>query len=290
MCKVITPKKFDGAISALRSFFQNKGFVEVPTHQQFSILATCEYPTTSLTCEYQNKVWPLPQSAQMWLDTILLDNPDIKGCFTVSMSYHNEPPSHQGNHLCVPIFPMFEFAYKGDMKGLIALEKGLLEHIGFEKKWNTSSPFKSPEFDYPEGNYKDLMIKYQTDELDREHERCLDRDYGEVFFLKNFPIYTSPFWNMKKSGDISKKVAIILHGIETIGSAERSCDKAEMREQFMSIRGGEYAGWLYYNYGKMRVEKEMDEFLDREFFPRYGGGISVTRMIRAMEMSELITA
>ena len=95
---------------------------------------------------------------------------------------------------------------------------------------------------------------------------------------------------MKKSGDISNKVDVILHGIETIGSAERSCDKAEMREQFLSISNGEYAGLLYNKFGKMRVEKEMDEFLDREFFPRYGGGIGVTRMIRAMEMSELITA
>ena len=32
----------------------------------------------------------------------------------------------------------------------------------------------------------------------------------------------------------------------------------------------------------------MEEFLDREFFPRYGGGIGVTRMIRAMELSNII--
>ena len=287
-CKLIAPKKFNAAVSAMRSFFQKKGFVEVHTQNALSILAACEDPSTISKYDYQNKEWPLPQTGQMWLEHVLLDNPDIEGCFTVSTSYRNEPNPVEGRH--EHIFPMFEFESKGDMNDLITLEKELLEHIGFEKRWNTSSPFKAPEFDYPEGNYRDLMVKYQTEELDHEHEEWLNRDYGEVYFLKNFPYHTSPFWNMKKSGDISNKVDVILHGIETIGSAERSCDKAEMRDQFLSISNGEYAGLLYSKFGKMRVEKEMDEFLDRDFFPRYGGGIGVTRMIRAMEMSELITA
>ena len=287
-CKLISPKKFDAAVSAMRSFFQKKGFVEVHTQNALSILAACEDPTTIAKYDYQNKVWPLPQTGQMWLEHVLLDNPDINGCYTVSTSYRNEPNPVEGRHEI--IFPMFEFESKGGMNDLIKLEKELLEHIGFEKKWNTSSPFKAPVFDYPEGNYTDLTIKYNTKELDHEHERWMDRDYGEVFFLKNFPTHTSPFWNMKKSGDISNKVDVILHGIETIGSAERSCDRVEMRQQFLSISDGEYAGLLYSQFGKMRVEKELDEFLDREFFPRYGGGIGVTRMIRAMEMSDIITA
>lgn len=287
-CKLIPPKKFNAAISAMRSFFQQKGFVEVHTQNALSILAACEDPTTIAKYDYQNQEWPLPQTGQMWLEHVLLDNPDINGCYTVSTSYRNEPNPVEGRHEV--IFPMFEFESKGDMKDLIKLEKELLEHIGFEKKWNTSSPFKAPVFDYPEGNYTDLAIKYNASELDHEHERCIDRDYGEVFFLKNFPRHTSPFWNMKKNGEISKKVDVILHGIETIGSAERSCDTAEMRQQFLSISDGEYAGLLYNQFGKKRVEKELDEFLDRDFFPRYGGGIGVTRMIRAMEMSDIITA
>ena len=108
-------------------------------------------------------------------------------------------------------------------------------------------------------------------------------DYGNVVLLKNFPYHTSPFWNMKKNGDISNKVDVILAGMETIGSAERSCDKDEMREQFMTISGGEYAGILYSKFGRERVNAEMDKFLDRDFFPRFGGGIGVTRMMRALD-------
>ena len=133
-----------------------------------------------------------------------------------------------------------------------------------------------------------MMRKYKTDELEHEHETKMNEEYGPVFFLKNFPYHTSPFWNMKKEGDTAAKVDVILHGIETIGSAERSCDKEEMKNQFQTISDGQYSSLLYAQFGKSRVDDEMEKFLDRDFFPRYGGGIGVTRMIRAMELSNLI--
>lgn len=68
------------------------------------------------------------------------------------------------------------------------------------------------------------------------------------------------------------KIDVILAGQETIGSAERSCDKEEMRHMFHTISDGQYRDILYREFSKERVDKELDEFLDREFFPRYGGG------------------
>ncbi len=278
MNKLIVPRKFDAAVSAMRSFFKNKGFIEVHTQNALSILAACEDPETVSKYDYQNKVWPLPQTGQMWLEHVLLDNPDIEGCFTVSTSYRNEPNPVPGRHDM--IFPMFEFESKGNMDDLVKMEKELLEHIGFETLNN--------DVNYPEGDYVDLMKKYNVPELEHEHEAQLNEDYGPVFFLKNFPYHTSPFWNMKKDGDISSKVDVILHGVETIGSAERSCDKEEMRKQFLTISDGGYASLLYDQFSKERVDEEMEQFLDRDFFPRYGGGIGVTRMIRAMELSNII--
>ena len=38
----------------------------------------------------------------------------------------------------------------------------------------------------------------------------------------------------------------------------------------------------------LRVEKELEEFLKKDFFERSGGGIGMTRMIRAMKLSNLI--
>ena len=87
---------------------------------------------------------------------------------------------------------------------------------------------------------------------------------------------------------ISEKVDVLMHGMETIGSAERSCSPTEMKETFYSIEDGKYAQRLFDMFGQERVEAELEEFLNLDFFPRSGGGIGVTRMIRAMQLSGLI--
>ena len=61
-----------------------------------------------------------------------------------------------------------------------------------------------------------------------------------------------------------------------------------MRENFHTISNGEYADILYKHFTKERVEKELEEYLSHDFFPRFGGGIGVTRMVRAMKMSGLM--
>ena len=52
---------------------------------------------------------------------------------------------------------------------------------------------------------------------------------------------------------------------------------------FHTISDGMYANLLFKLFGKERVEKELDEFLNFDFFPRFGGGIGVTRMISALD-------
>jgi aspartyl/asparaginyl-tRNA synthetase len=273
---------FHNAVQKMREFFVSKGFIEVHTQNKLSILAACEDPTTMSTFSYAGNVYPLPQTGQMWLEHYLLENPDEKGFFCLSTSYRNEPNPVPGRHDL--IFPMFEFESKGDMDDLLQLEKELLEHLGFTKDMY-------PNNEYPEGDYEDVAQKYNVDLLEHEHEKNLEKDHGPVYFLKNFPERTSPFWNMALcDGDPthSKKVDVIIHGIETIGSAQRSCDKEAMRHTFNTISGGGYADMLYGNFTKERVQNEMNSFLSKEFFPRFGGGIGMTRMIRALKLSNLI--
>ena len=275
-------RDFHNAVKKLRSFFESKGFIEVHTQNKLSILAACEDPTTMSTFSYAGNVWPLPQTGQMHLEHHLLNNPEEKGYFCLSTSYRNEPNPVPGRHDL--IFPMFEFESKGEMDDMLQLEKELLEHLGFSKDMY-------PENQYPEGDYEDVATKYKVDLLEHEHEAQLEKDHGPVFFLKNFPERTSPFWNMAEcEGDPthSKKVDVIIHGIETIGSAQRSCNKEAMRHTFNTISGGGYADMLYSNFSKERVQTEMNDFLSKEFFPRFGGGIGMTRMIRAMKLSSLI--
>ena len=90
---------------------------------------------------------------------------------------------------------------------------------------------------------------------------------------------------MKHGGsNIYNKIDVILYGQETIGSAERSCNVEEMRNNFYTIENGGYCAKLFELFGKERVEKELDEFLSLNFFPRFGGGIGMTRMARAYEL------
>ena len=279
---MIDPIDFDKAVTSMRSFFKSKGFIEVHTQTRLSILAACEDPQTISTYDYAGQVWPLPQTGQMWLEYEMLKNPDrAPGYFCVSTSYRNEPNPVVGRH--DKLFQMFEFELKGGMEELIQLEKELLVHMGFKTSNNDTQ--------YPREKYVKVAEKYGVTELENEHEEQLGKEYGPVFFLTDFPNYTSPFWNMKQSEEVqgeAKKVDVIMHGIETIGSAERSCDPEEMNRQFHTISDGGYANILYSKFSKERVESELQEFIQYPFFKRSGGGIGITRMIRAMRLSGLL--
>jgi len=124
--------------------------------------------------------------------------------------------------------------------------------------------------------------------INAECEKNMAEDIGPVLSLEHFPIRTHPFWNMKhNSGEIFNKIDVILYGMETIGSAERSTDVEEMRDYFFNISNGLYAQLLFSSFGKERVIKELDEYLALPMFPRFGAGVGVTRMARAIKCAEI---
>jgi aspartyl/asparaginyl-tRNA synthetase len=261
---------YNSLVQKMREFFLSKNFVEVPTQSRLSILAACENPHSIATFNYNGEIWPLPQTGQMWLEHELLKNPHWDGCFCISTSYRQEKNPIAGRHEL--IFPMFEFESKGGMKELLKLESELLAHLGFD------SPV--------EVNYDDVCQEYGGVEiLEDEHESRMWKEKGSVVSLQHFPLRTNPFWNMKHNEDnIFNKVDVILYGQETIGSAERSCDVEEMKHNFYTIENGKYAAKLFELFGKERVESELEIFLSYDFFPRFGGGIGLTRMARAWEL------
>jgi len=274
MTQLINPEKFTEAVTLLRDFFLARNFQEVHTQNRLSILAACEDPTTVATYNYNGEVWPLPQTGQMWLEYELLNNPNVPGFFCVSTSYRAEQDIVEGRH--ETIFPMFEFEFPGNIKDLEVMERELCEHMGFGNKHSIVDK------DYLEwSEYFDL---YNGEELSHKHEEEMCKRWqGRVCMIKNFPNYTSPFWNMRQNGDgTAAKIDVIISGQETIGSAERADDPKEMRDQFMSISDGMYADLLFEKFGHERVEKELDKFLGLDFFPRVGGGIGITRLLHAM--------
>ena len=270
MTQLINPQKFTDTVGLLRSFFLSKGFLEVHTQNRLSILAACEDPFNVATYNYAGKVWPLPQTGQMWLEHELLSSPSSKGFFCVSTSYRQEPNAIPGRHDI--IFPMFEFEMPGDIDDLKTMEYELCEHLGFG--------------DITEKTYREWQQHYgvsANNELDNLHELAMEASYGQAM-ITDFPEMTSPFWNMSRNEDglTSKKIDVILGGMETIGSAERSCDVNQMRNTFHTITDGAYSNLLYDLFGKDRVEAELEEFLKFDFFPRVGGGIGITRLIPAL--------
>lgn len=269
---------YDSVVTKMRAFFKDKyNFVEVPAQSRRSILAACEDPKTISQYIFAGVNWPLPQTGQMWLEHELLKNPQLDGVFCVTTSYRNEPNPIPGRH--DTIFPMFEFEAQGGMADMIHLEEELLEHLGFG---DTGS--------FPHVTYNSQSNKYDAPVLEAEHEEKIQVDQGDAVFLTDFPERTHPFWNMKynPTTDLYNKCDVLLCGIETIGSAERETDVNQMRERFRNISNGEYASLLYNHFGQERVDAEMDEYLSNNMFERFGGGIGVTRMARAMKLKGLI--
>ena len=264
MTSIIDPKEYSDAVGLLRSFFLSKNFLEVHTQNRLSILAACEDPETVATYNYADNIWPLPQTGQMWLEYELLSNPSAEGFFCVSTSYRAEPNPVPGRH--ETIFPMFEFEMKGDVDDLRDMEIDLCHWMGL------------PLDDVKIKKYEDWAKGFNAIELDHDHEKKIGRG-----MITDFPEWTSPFWNMSRNDDgTSRKIDVILGGQETIGSAERSTDKDQMRNTFYTISEGGYANLIIDKFGKERVEKELEEFLSFDFFPRSGGGIGITRLISAL--------
>lgn len=262
-------RAFSAVARRLRGFFQDKlGFVEVHAQSRLSILA-CEDASTMSTMRWHGKMWPLPQTGQVWLEHEMLRDPAVPGFFCVGTSYRNEPDPVPGRHL--PIFPVFEFQLRGGMDALRLVEMDLLEHLGY-----------GPRGGYEMRDYRELAAHYGTEVLGNEHEaRLCSRN--AVGFIENFPCDTS--WNMRRDGDTARKIDVVLSGQETIGSAERSCDPEEMREAFLT---GSLARALFRKFGQDRVLRELGEFLSHDFAERSGGTIGVTRLIRSMRQLELV--
>lgn len=275
--KKINPFEYDYIITKMTEFFKNKGLIKTFVQNELSILAACEDPTTIAEFMYSGQKFPLIQTGQMHLEQIILHyGKKIAGVFIESTSYRQEQNIVVGRH--ETIFPLIEFEIHGDVDELENFQRQLLEHLGFGHRDS-----------FPSGDYLDICKKYGTDELTHEHEMMLYKDYGAVYFIKNFSEKTAPFWNMTRNKNgTAKKIDVILCGQECFGSAERAVDPIEMNRLFHSINDGAYANTLYEKFGKDRVEAELTEFLNNDFFVRSGCGIGYTRLLRALKIMNLL--
>jgi aspartyl/asparaginyl-tRNA synthetase len=268
--------EYHATVSALTDFFVNRGYTKVCTQNRFSICTACEDPQSVACHEYGGKVWPLVQTGQMWLEYEIMTYPELqKGVFCETTSYREEKNPIPGRHFLS--FPLFEFESLGDFDTLISTITDLLKFLGY------SDPVHL--------EYSNIANEYNTREIENVHENRMHKEISSACLLKNFPLYTNPFWNMKvdEEAQVAKKIDVILSGMETIGSAERSCDNEMMRKMFYSICDGEYCQTIFNKFGKERTEAELEAFIKLNKIPRFGGGIGVTRLISSLKNEGLMS-
>ena len=164
--RLIPPRDFDACVSKLREFFKYKMGLQKSILRAHTVYGCVRGSQTISTYNYGGKIWPLPQTAQMWLEDVLLSDPDLKGAFTVSTSYRNEPDPVPGRHELT--FPMFEFEMKGNMTDLENLMISLCKDLGFSQT----------DGSFPGGDYNNVAKMYGVKELEHEHEARLEDDYG----------------------------------------------------------------------------------------------------------------
>lgn len=280
--KMITPLEFDTMVKKLRGFFMSLNFKETFPQPRLSIMAACEDPKTITPFYFSGVKYPLSQTNQMWLEYDLLTYPETEGIYCLTTSYRNEPNPIEGRH--EKIFPMWEAEHIGDYDSLLNTLSELCVYLGFVKSVK----------DIPFFTYDELCEKYNVDILESEHELLMWKEYGDVVGIKHFPSRTSPFWNMRQEGtnekgeNIYNKCDFIICGQETIGAAERETDVEKMRNSFYTISNGEYARLLTEEFDEFRVNSELEDYLALNFIKRWGFGMGMTRMLRALKLKKLL--
>lgn len=264
--------EYNHIVKELRCYFHNLGYLEVEAQSKLEILSACEQPSSIIPYTLQGKVYPMKQTNQMHLEKELLLSPNFLGLFCVTTSYRDEKNPIPGRHDIQ--FPMFEFEGRGTIADLWNIEEDLMNLFMFPKQTYLT--------------YKDACEKTKTFEIGAFEEEWLWKNYSPTIFLTEFPTESNPFFNMRQNANHTyAKTDVILYGYETIGSAERETDVNKMYHQFNTISDGEYANKLFTLFGKDRVIKELEEFLALPMIPRFGGGVGLGRLARALRLKSI---
>ena len=68
---------------------------------------------------------------------------------------------------------------------------------------------------------------------------------------------------------------------------EKETDKEKLLANFYSMDNFNYANLLIQNFGKERVTKELDSYLEMTFFPRKTGSIKLPELIKSITELEI---
>ena len=273
----IDPAWSNFLMGKFREFFVSRGYYEVWLQHWLDRLCACEDPeTVGLIRGFAGEDYALPQTCQMRQEQVLLGMKEPHGIFHLTYSYRDEKEISDRHKRT---FPLLEFEAPADRNGyteLIDTCKSLLQHLGFTQFYTIT--------------YADACKRYRVTLITKKEEKLLEKDFGQVVFLTHFPVEET-FFNMRrdpKDPNHAFKLDVIVGGQEAIGSAERAVLVEAMRKEFYASNGGRYHKRLFELFGRQEVETELERYLAHKFFPRYGGGIGLIRLIQAMEKYGLL--
>jgi hypothetical protein len=202
-------------------------------------------------------------------------------------------------------YKMQQFPYSYGMMG----EYGQLIDWGRYRNFDELYPdcsAKHPKNNQKIGSNKDTKSEYYVDHYDRIHYpeydyddilRSSGKDYeffdtdDDFFLVKNFPSSSNPYWNIAMQDGYQKRVDVILYDKRVVSSVEKSCDKVQMKHLFdiimdnICIDSDENHD---NKNNKQIIETVFEQYIEQDFFPRYGGKIDINNMIRALAKRNLI--
>ena len=244
--------KLGYAISKMREFFLSCNYIEVNMNNNSKIMPNWyndmdvdkdkdkDKDKDTNVMLYNKNYLSLLQSNKLCLDQYLLNNSEVKGCFSINMDY----PKYTINQNKENSLKL-DFAGKGNIYDLIDTKKNLLDYFrfprlnpGYFNKKNYSESFsrdysgKHPDVrefssirwnkaasipgmdsivinkdkhkhknNFYEGNYVALTKMFGVEKLENEHLNALSKKFGTVFFVKNTPLQHNLEWNSKYNRD-----------------------------------------------------------------------------------------
>lgn len=233
-------KRYNTVIHLLRKFLDKLNFIELFTQNKLGILTICDDPKAMCTFNYGGYVWPLPQSSIIWLEHELFTNPDLAGIYTVCTTYKNDPnysKKKSDNILEADVVvPNFEFVTFGEYSEIILLVVNLLQELGFLEK-------------YTFVNYNQLVKRHGSTNLSID---VLAPTKG-VTFVEHVP---NQKWGMKYTSKV------YIYQTEILSFSEHLKDSNDLLETFFTLDNGHLSEYLYAQFSKERVDKELFNFIN----------------------------
>lgn len=234
----VSNKQYHYAVNCIRFFLIENGLIECCLQSTFPTLSSGAH--------------------QLYLESELLQNPDVTGYFCVTNVNIENPHA----------IPTAEFVIKGDVQVLESFIHNLLIYLCY----HTISKYTIKDF-----SYITTKLNMDVNYLSNTIKQKIYNKFGAVFLLKNYPLNTTSHWTTKTNvNNTYNKIVTILSGDEVISSYEISSDINDMRTQFHTCNEFE------------EDNDELDQYLLQSFITRSYGKISILSLIDSMVKERLI--